>query len=888
MQEKQVNNNLSYLDETHQTPMMRQYIDIKKQYPDYLLFFRMGDFYELFFDDAVKASKILDIALTKRGKDKANSVPMCGVPHHAHESYLAKLIKHNQKIVICDQIETVEEAKKRGHKAIVKRDIIRIVTSGTLTEDNLLISNKPNFLMCIYGHDLQFSIAYSDISTGEFYYNLVNKNQLLDEINKIDPSEIIVCDNIFLDHTLRPIVKAKQDIISNFPENFFHKKRAIKTFEEFFHLSYQEKLNINENSIKVIGSLIEYIKITQKNNCPKLNFPKNACNDGIMELDNTTIQHLEIFNNNANQAKKTLYNVINFTKTSAGARKLRDLICNPLTDKDRIIKRQNLVEFFINEENILSTTQKLLANISDIQRLLAKISTNRASLRDYIALKQSLLIISEIGSNLISQKNIACKQNLQIFKILTHDFSQLVTELDKIVQTEINDKNFTNFITSNVSIELDELKDLQNNAKENISKLQQKYQDQTNISALRIKSTNVWGYFIEINSKDYDKIDQSIFIQRQSLANATRFITEELTDFQNKIFTSKQKISEIELNILDQIRNIVLDHFETLQNLSNKIAYLDIICSYAESAICYGLCKPILSNDNSLIIKDGFHLVVKNFLPDNITEYITNDCNFDLKTQIKLLTGPNMAGKSTYLRQNAIIILMAQIGSFVPAKSATIGLVDRIFSRIGAADDITHGRSTFMVEMIETATILNQATDKSFIILDEIGRGTSTYDGLSIAMAITEYLHDQIKARVIFATHYHELTELEAKLANLACYQVTVSEANNNIIFKHKVIKGSATKSYGIMVAKLAGIPNDIIKYAQLILQRLENSDKSNKTLNDLPLFQNETSNIGNDNYMDQAKETKITNKLSQINPDNLSPKQALELIYDLKNEINK
>jgi DNA mismatch repair protein MutS len=888
MQEKQPIYSVDYLDSIIVTPMMRQYIDIKKQYPDYLLFFRMGDFYELFYDDAVKASKILDIALTKRGKDKENATPMCGVPHHAHEAYLAKLIKNNQKIVICDQVETVEEAKRRGHKAIVKRDVIRIVTSGTITEENLLTSNKANFLMSIYGDNLQYSIAYTDISTGEFYYNSIPKNQLLDEVNKIDPSEILICDNIFSDKALLSLVKTKQEILSNFPESFFHKERTVKSFENFFNLAYQDKLNINENTIKTIGSLVEYIKITQKENCPKLNFPKNANKSGFMELDNTTLQHLEVFNNNANQAKKTLYNVINFTKTAAGSRKLREIICAPLTNKDRIIARQNLAEFFIKDEIILTKIQNLLRNIADIQRLLAKITTSRASLRDYIALKQSLITISEIALILMPSKNLELEPNLKIFKTIAHDFNHLIMELNKIVQNEVNDKNFVNFIANNISSDLDELKDLQNNAKESINNLQKKYQEQTNIPGLRIKSTNVWGYFIEINSKDYDKIDQSIFIQRQSLANATRFITTELTEFQNKIFSSDQKISEIELAILVGIRDSVLAEFDQLQNISEKISYLDIICSNASAAITYDFCKPEISEGDDLIIEAGFHPVVRKYLPDDIHEYVANDCHFDKKTKIKLLTGPNMAGKSTYLRQNAIITLLAQIGSFIPAKSAKIGLVDRIFSRIGSSDDITHGRSTFMVEMIETATILNQATDKSFIILDEIGRGTSTYDGLSIAMAITEYLHDKIQARVIFATHYHELTELEQKLTYLSCYQVIVSESNQNIIFKHQVIKGKATKSYGIMVAKLAGIPNEVIKYANMILTKLESPDNKAKPISDLPLFQMPMPETNNDNTAVQNINAKLIAKLSDINPDQISPKQALEFIYDLKNEIDQ
>ncbi|MDC0857606.1 DNA mismatch repair protein MutS [Rickettsiales bacterium] len=874
-------------EKSNPTPMMQQYIEIKKQYPDFLLFFRMGDFYELFFDDAITASKILDIALTKRNKE--NTIPMCGVPHHAHESYLAKLIKNNQKIVLCDQVETVEEAKKRGHKAIVKRDVIRIVTSGTITEENLLTRSKANFLMSIYGKNDIYDIAYADISTGEFYFNQINKKNIIDEINLIDPKEIIVCDNIFSDKALLPLIKQKQDVLANFPENFFQAKKSTKVFEDFYNVVFQEKFNIDEKLIRVIGSLIEYIKITQKANCPKLNFPTNASKQDLMELDNTTINHLEIFANQSGQTKKTLYNVINYTETAAGARKLREIICQPLTNIDKIQKRQNLISFFKNETELLTNIKNQFASISDIQRIISKISTNRASLRDFLALKQSIIATKEISNILLTEKNLNKETNLTFFNSLAQDVTTLINELNKIVQTEQNDKEFSNFIAPNISDGLDQLKALKNNTKANIELLESKYQKQTSISTLRIKSTNVWGFFVEINSKDYDKIDQSIFTQKQSLANATRFITEELNDFQNNLLNSTQKIAEIEFEILNKIRAEILNHFDILQEFASKIARLDVLCSLAIFANDFDLSKPEITNDNSLIIESGFHPVIKKYLPEDINEYTANDSSFDLKTKIKLLTGPNMAGKSTYLRQNAIIILLAQIGSFVPAKSAKIGIVDRIFSRIGAADDITQGRSTFMVEMIETATILTQATQNSFIILDEIGRGTSTYDGLSIAMAITQYLHDNIKARVIFATHYHELIDLESKLEFLKCYKVEVAENKNTIIFKHKVTKGSIAKSYGIMVVKLAGVPSEIIKSANKILNNLERSNNEKYNIENLPLFENDTSSeiTMNDNQIIHDDTSKIKEKLLEINPDNLTPKQALELIYDLKNAAN-
>ena len=875
------------LDKTIQTPMMRQYIDIKKQYKDYLIFFRMGDFYEMFFEDAVNASKILDIALTKRSKEKDLDIPMCGVPHHSYQSYLAKLIKHNQKVVICDQVETPEEAKKRGYKAIVKRDIVRIVTSGTITEDNLLNSNQSNYLLSIFEYKNHFALSYVDISTGDFFYDNFKFEELIDEINKLNPSEIIICDDLFQNKLFTDFLKKHQEKISNFPPNLFQEARSIKGLEGFFNVIYQEKLNISSTEIITIGSLIEYIKITQKDNCPKLNFPKKSLSNDIMQIDNTTIKHLEIFDNYNNKSNKTLYNLLNKTNTSHGARTLRSIILNPLKDIKRIENRQNLISFFIEKPNLFNQLNMLLKEVADIQRIIAKIATNRSNLNDFYLLKTSLIAISHIGKILLTNENYEELEILKLFKILNNDFSQLIEELDKITIDDINNKNISNFIKSNINQELDDLKNIQNNTKAKINELQKHYQLKTKISGLRIKSTNILGYFIEVNNRDTENIDKTEFSQRQSLANATRFTTNELIEFQEKLFSSVAAISEIENQILAQIRDNVLSNFNKLQQLSENTAYLDLILAFTNIASTNGFTRPLLTNDNSLIIEEGFHPVIKENLPQDINEFTANDCNFDNEVKVKLLTGPNMAGKSTYLRQNAIIILLAQIGCFVPAKSAKIGIVDRIFSRIGASDDITFGHSTFMVEMIETATILKQATIKSFIILDEIGRGTSTFDGLSLAMSICEYLHDEIKARVIFATHYHELTQLEKKLSNLKCYQILVDEQDNNILFKHKVEIGMAKKSYGLAVAKLAGIDEKIINKASDILQKLE---KNNAPLcvNDLPLFKQpftkEPINQNNNNL----QENPLYIKLEKVNPDELTPIMALELIYELKNEANK
>jgi DNA mismatch repair protein MutS len=865
------------------TPMMQQYNELKKHYKDYLLFYRMGDFYEMFFDDAKIAAKILDITLTKRGKEKNQDIPMCGVPYHAYEAYLEKLIKAGYRVAICEQIETAEEAKKRGYKSVVKRDVVRVVTSGTLTEENLLDASKANYLLALYKLQDNVNLAYIDISTSEFYFENCHIKDLETNIKIIDPAEIIICDDLIKQEETKFLLQDYKNIIIDFPLSYFAQKKNEIIIKQFYNIDFLDVFGqLTATEIAVIGSILSYIQVTQKEQLPKINYPKKLNKASFMQIDKTSLNSLEIFANKYNH-KACLISVIDDTQTASAARELKRVLSYPLMDVKQIEQRLDKVEFFYNNDLVLKEVRTYLAKFPDLERAIHKLLIGRGGPRDFIAIIQSLKVICSLKIYFDTKIDI---YNALFSKLILGlpNFEELYELLNVFIDAPPLLTREGGFIKDEINNELDYQRNLKRNSKQLINELEEKYRNQTQISNLKIRATNILGYYIEVPTSQIGKIDKEYFSHKQTLANYTRFVSAELNEIQAKIISADDKILDIELRIFAEKTKILEANISKLKKALKIIVQFDLFCNFATIAKKNNFTKPLLTSNRELEVQGGFHPVVKNFLPSNIKEFIKNDCNL-LDENIWLITGPNMAGKSTFLRQNALIIILAQIGCFVPASFAKIGVVDKIFSRVGASDNLAKGQSTFMVEMLETAAILNSATDKSFIILDEIGRGTSTYDGLSLAYAIVEYIHNKLCSRTLFATHYHELVNLTKFLNNISCHYSYVLEEGEKIIFSHKIKKGSSGKSYGISVASLAGLPKSVINKAKDLLADLDQQKKLS-IRSELPLFLDENiktnKELANDNI-----ESQIYHKIKKLDIDNLTPKQALELLYDYKKEIN-
>lgn len=884
------------------SPMMQQYFDLKEKYKGYILFFRMGDFYEMFFDDAKIASKILDIALTKRGKEKDLDIPMCGIPYHSYEPYLEKLIKNNLRVAVCEQMETPEEAKKRGYKAIVRRDVVRVVTSGTLTEDNLLDPKCANYLLSI-SVDLDYcGLSWVDISTGKFYVKKLRITDLASSLTLIDPQEILIDETLLNRAETRFFLNDYRDKIVNFAPSYFETKKNEITLKEFYNVKFLDSFgSLEKLEIAASGALISYIQTTQKSQLPKLDFPKSTSKDKFLQIDNVTLKSLEIFNSRENS--KSLFSFMDQTKTASGARSLRLFLSNPLIDKDQIERRLNKVSFFLENTHLLQQLRDILGGFPDLERAMHKLLLSRGGARDWLIIINAIHVIKRLDYFYSVYAQLLPKEIQTLFTKLK-GIENLLEEYDVIVDTPPLLLRDGNFIKSGVSKELDYLRNINVIANDKIKKLEIEYRQQTNINNLRIKSTNILGYYVEVSKNSMSLMDEKLFIHRQTLINHVRFVTEDLLQIQNELHQATDNSLEIELKIFSNLLKKLDKDVPILKKAIKTITLLDIYTNFAFIAEKHHFSKPELTDHNILNIEGGFHPVVKDNLPEDIHEFVTNDCSMQDENNFWLITGPNMAGKSTFLRQNALIIVLAQAGSFVPAQAAEIGVVDKIFSRVGASDDLSKGRSTFMVEMLETAAILNNATSRSFLILDEIGRGTATFDGMSLAWAITEHIHNKIKARSLFATHYHELSELSRKLKNCVCYYSTVREYKEKIIFTHKIVAGVAEKSYGIAVASLAGLPKTIISRANEIIKSLESGHKIEKS-SELPLFDH----LANDNKtkvepdnMDKLSDGKILDKdigtsrtyqknkvfenLKNLDIDKITPKEALDILYEYQSKI--
>jgi len=802
------------IDKEELTPALKQYMEIKERYPDAIVFFRMGDFYEMFYEDAYIASRELGLTLTSR--DKERKIPLAGVPYHSASSYIRKMVKRGYKVVICEQV-----GEPKG-KRLVEREVVRVITPGTIEDEE----GEANYIASIYPAGSAFGLSYADLIDGEFYLSELDKKDLLSEIERISPGEILLPEGVDIEEISGDIPRTflpKSDFDWKSAEEILKKHFGVKSLEVF---GCKDKLM----GISSAGALLSYLYRTQLVDLKhitqiKVEYPKD-----YLVLDTTTQRNLELVNSLHGDSEATLFAVLNKTRTPMGKRLLKSWILRPLRSKAKINERLDKIECFYYNFELLKEVRFALTGICDIERVLGKVSLKSFGVRDLAMLRDSLGKIPHIG-NLLKEVSI-----FSGILSLLFETQELFEILDNaIVNIPPHSINEEDFVRIGYNEELDELRELLLKGREWIASFEERERKRTGIKSLKVGYNKVFGYYIEVTKANLNMVPED-YERRQTLSQAERFTTKELKEYEEKILTAEEKILEINLKTKEDLRSEVLKRASLLKSLSEAIAEIDVLSTLAFVALENDYVRPEITDSNVIIIKDGRHPVVERFVGKE--RFIPNDVRLDpSRCRIAIITGPNMAGKSTYLRQVAHIVIMAQMGSFVPAASAKIGLVDRIFTRIGAIDDLSRGESTFMIEMSETANILRNATPRSLVILDEIGRGTSTYDGLSIAWAVIEYLYNFIGAKVLFATHYHELTELEKYLPALKNYHMAVEEKDGGIVFLYKVRSGSMNRSYGIEVAKIAGLPLEVIRRANEILKKLEKKDEKIETPKQLNLF---------------------------------------------------
>ena len=873
------------------TPMMAQYLKIKASHPDALLFYRMGDFYEMFFDDAVAAAESLDIALTKRGKHDGNDIPMCGVPVHAAEGYLLTLIRKGYRVGVCEQLESPAEAKKRGYKAIVKRDVVRLVTPGTLTEDSLLNARSHNYLAAFVEVRDQAAIAWVDISTGMFNAMKANQTRLGPELARLSPSELIVPQA--LESDLHPLATEFGISLTGLSGSSFDSTSGEKRLCDLFGVSTLDAYgNFNRAEIAAMGAIVDYLNITQKGELPLLQPPQQEQHNKTVQIDAATRRNLELTQALSGGRAGSLLAVIDTTVTAGGARLLERRLSAPSRMLETVSNRLDAVSHVLESTRITEDVREKLRQVPDLDRALSRLSLDRGGPRDLTAIRNGLAEAGLIASHGLGDAPKLLSSALQ--NLTGHN--DLIDLLDQALIAEppllARDGGF---IAPEYDEDLDEARKLRDEGRSVIAQMQKEFATQTDISALKIKHNNVLGYFIETTATHADKMLSpplnETFIHRQTTANQVRFTTVELSEMETKILNAGNRALEIEKRLYVALKSAILDSAALITQTARAIAEIDFATSLAHLARAQNWCKPTVDSSRAFNIVGGRHPVVEKALRDQSGQpFIANYCDLSATdtANIWLLTGPNMAGKSTFLRQNALIALLAQMGSYVPATSAHIGMISQLFSRVGASDDLARGRSTFMVEMVETAAILNQADDHALVILDEIGRGTATYDGLSIAWATLEHLHDVNQSRALFATHYHEMTALSGKLVGVDNATVAVKEFDGDVVFLHEVRKGAADRSYGVQVAKLAGLPDAVIARARVVLEALEKGEReggaTQKTLiDDLPLFASTPPPAPV-----KVEASPALDLLGDILPDELSPKQALDLVYKLKEAAKK
>ncbi len=796
------------------TPAMRQYKKLKQKYPDCLLLFRMGDFYEMFYEDAIIASKVLGITLTSRGKG-VKKAPLAGIPIRAANTYIQRLINNGLKLAIAEQIEDPRTVKGR----VVARDVVRVITPGTVIEEGLLDSRTNNYIAALYAHNESYGIAFADITTGDFFScETEDSNRMIAELKKTKPVECVIPETLAVNNELIDFLQKENVFISQYDDTHFSSEEAKHTLELQFGKNVLDGFGITkrELQLRAAGALLSYIRENQKQSLKHINRIYSININDYMELDPVTIRNLEIFENIVDKtAKNTLIKVIDRTTTAMGSRLLKRWLQRPLLELERIRKRQQAIETLLKKPIVKEELREVLKNCCDIDRLIGKLNYGTLMPKDMVALANTLEIIPKISTKL--------KELSGFFSELAElpALTELLDEIRRAIKEDPPNKiTEGSVIKRGYNRELDELWELKDSSKEILKRMELQEIAKTGIKTLRIGFNQVLGYYIQV-SKSYINKVPSYYIKKQTLVNGERFVTKELKALESKILGAEERINILEYELFKQLTVRVESKLRELQLIAKRIALLDVLCSMAEVAEKNNYCKPEVNTSGRIIIKAGRHPIVEQLEQ----EFIPNDTELAPNEMI-ILTGPNMAGKSTYMRQVCLITLLAQIGSFVPAKSAQIGVVDRIFTRVGAYDDLAHGQSTFMVEMLETANILNNATENSLIILDEIGRGTSTFDGVAIAWAVAEYIYSKLKAKTIFATHYHVLNKLEEELRNIKNYNIAVKEIEEGILFLRKIQPGGTDKSYGIHVAKLAGMPAAVIERALEIQQKLTEEDK--------------------------------------------------------------
>ncbi len=885
------------------TPMMEQYLEIKAAHPGLLLFYRMGDFYELFFEDAEIASKTLGIVLTKRGKHQGMDIPMCGVPVERSEDYLHRLIGAGHRVAVCEQTEDPAAARARGAKSVVKRAVIRLVTPGTLTEDTLLDARTNNYLLAIArarssGGGDRFGLAWIDISTSEFMVTECASGELQATLARINPNEAIVTDALYGDGELSTLLN-ELPAVTPLTRDVFDGSTAERRLCDYFAVATMDGLAaMSRLEATAAAAAVTYIDRTQVGKRPPLSPPAREAAGTTMAIDPATRANLELTRTLSGDRRGSLLDAIDCTVTPAGSRLLAQRLAAPLTDHAQIARRLDAVGTFVADSAAREDIRSILRGAPDMSRALARLSVGRGGPRDLAGLRDGILAADQALARL-EELEQPTEEIAAVITALRRPPRELAQEYERALADQLPlIKRDGGFVREGYEQALDEARNLRDASRLVVAAMQARYADATGIKGLKIRHNNVLGYFVEVTAQHGDKLMSpplnATFIHRQTLAGQVRFTTSELGEIEAKIANAGERALNLELEIFERLCAKALEASDDLRAAAHAFALLDVATALAKLAVDDNYVRPEVDASLGFAIEAGRHPVVEQALKREGQPFIANTCDLSpapaqKSGQLWLITGPNMAGKSTFLRQNALIALLAQIGSFVPAARARIGIVDRLFSRVGAADDLARGRSTFMVEMVETAAILNQAGERSLVILDEIGRGTATFDGLSIAWAAIEHLHESNRCRTLFATHYHELTALSAKLARMFNATVRVKEWQGDVVFLHEVLPGSADRSYGIQVAKLAGLPPPVIARAKSVLAKLEAQDRGQTAralADDLPLFA-----VPSRAAAEPAPPTEaelLIEAVKALHPDELSPREALDALYALKAKLPK
>ena len=865
------------------SPMMAQYLGLKAGYPDALLFYRMGDFYEMFFEDAVAAAAALDIALTKRGKHLDQDIPMCGVPVHASEGYLLTLIRKGFRVAVCEQMEDPSEAKKRGYKSVVRRDVVRLVTPGTLTEDGLLDARRHNFLAAFAEVRDDAALAWVDISTGAFNVMSCPAVRLGPELARLSPKEVLLSDGG--NPHFAQIVNESGAAVTALGRASFDSTGGEKRLCAVFGVATLDAFgNFTRVEVAAMAALVDYLDITQKGKLPLLRPPVQEGHATVMQIDAATRRSLELTHAMAGGRAGSLLAAIDRTVTAGGARLTERRLSSPSCSLTVMKSRQEAVTCFVEQTRVAQDLREILRGAHDLDRALSRLALDRGGPRDMAALRNTI----EVGDRVaVAMGQVDLPQVLRDAQSILTGHTALHGLLDRALVAEppilARDGGF---IAAGFDPDLDEARRLRDEGRSVIAGMQAEYAAQSGVASLKIRHNNVLGYFIETTDTHAARMLAAplneIFIHRQTTASQVRFTTVALNALETRILNAGGHALDLEKRHYSSLRDAILAQAGPLGGLARGLAEIDLAAGLADLAKAEGWCRPMMNDSRSFEISGGRHPVVEQALRGSGTPFVANDCHLT-DAPIWLLTGPNMAGKSTFLRQNALIAILAQMGSYVPATAARIGIVSQIFSRVGASDDLARGRSTFMVEMVETAAILNQADDRALVILDEIGRGTATYDGLSIAWATLEHLHAVNRCRALFATHYHEMSVLSAKLDGVENATVTVKEWEGDVIFLHEVRKGTADRSYGVQVAKLAGLPASVVDRARVVLDALEKGEREGggrraALIDDLPLF-----SAAPRTPPTPVKGSEVERRLKAVLPDELSPKEALAMIYELK-----